>query len=198
MNALGLEHDLEHGHEARGLGRVAAGDRTVAARHRLDVLGRVVGLPRLAIDLLELRVAHLRMMHAAMMHVVLVEVGIHPDALLPQGLVVFRARQRREHEQLEDVERQLLLDDLHVAQDRFARVAREAQDVAGPGRGTAVVPGLQHLAVLGDLVLALLGGQQIVRVDVLEADEDAIDAGPARLMDEVRNAVALGVDLDDQ
>ena len=34
----------------------------------------------------------------------------------------------------EDVERQLLLDDLHVAQDRFARVAGEAEDVARPGR----------------------------------------------------------------
>ena len=198
MHALGLEHDLEHGHEVRGFGRIAAGYRAVPARHRLDVLGRVVGLPRLAIDLLELRVAHLRMMHAAVMHVVLVEVGVHPDALLPQGLVILRAGQRREHEQLEDIERQLLLDDFHVAQDRFARVAREAQDVAGPGRGTAVVPRLQHLAVLGDLVLALLGGQQIVRIDVFQADEDAIDARPARLVDEVRDAVALGVDLDDQ
>ena len=137
-------------------------------------------------------------MHDAVMEIVLVEVGIHPYALLPQRLVVLRAGQRRQHEQLEDVERQLLLDDLHVAQDRFARVAGEAQDVARPGRGAAGVPGLQHLAVFGDLVLALLGGQQIVGVDVLQPDEHAIDAGPARLVDEVRDAMALGVDLDDQ
>ena len=60
------------------------------------------------------------------------------------------------------------------------------------------MPGLQHLAVFGDLVLALLGGQQVVGIDVLEPDEHAVDAGPARLVDEVRDAMALGVDLDDQ
>ena len=60
------------------------------------------------------------------------------------------------------------------------------------------MPGLQHLAVFGDLVLALLGGQQVVRVDVLQPDEHAVDAGPARLLDEVRDPVALRVDLDDQ
>ena len=60
------------------------------------------------------------------------------------------------------------------------------------------MPGLQHLAVFGDLVLALLGGQQVVRIDVLQPDEHAIDAGPARLVDEVRDAMALGVDLDDE
>ena len=198
MDALGLEHDLEHGHELRDLGRVAAGDGAVAARHRLDVLGRVVGLPGFLVDLVELRIAHLRVMHAAMMDVVLVEVRIHPDALLPQRLVILGAGQRRQDEQLEDVERQLLLDDLHVAQDRFARVAGEAQDVARPGRGARRVPGLQHLAVFGDLVLALLGRQQVVRIDVLQTDEHAVDAGPARLVDEVRDAMALRVDLDDQ
>ena len=170
----------------------------MAACHRLNVLGRVIGFPGVAIGLLKLRVGHLRMMHAAMMDVVLVEVGFHPYAPLPQGLVILRAGQRRQDEQLEDVERQLLLDDLHVAQDRGARVAREAQDVAGPRRGAAGVPRLQHLAVFGDLVLALLGGQQVVRVDVLQTDEHAVDAGPARFMDEVRDAMALGVDLDDQ
>ena len=166
--------------------------------HRPDVLGRVVGLPGVAIGLLVFGVAHLGVMDDAVMQVVLVEVGVHPHALLPQRLVVLGAGQRRQHEQLEDVERQLLLDDLHVAQDRLARVAGESQDVARPGRGPAGVPGLQHLAVFGDLVLALLGGQQVVGIDVLQPDEHAVDAGPARLVDEVRDAMALGVDLDDQ
>ena len=60
------------------------------------------------------------------------------------------------------------------------------------------MPGLQHLAVFGDLVLALLGGQKIVGIDVLKSDEHAVDAGPTRLVDEVRDTMALGVDLDDQ
>ena len=192
MDALGLEHDLEHGHELRGLGRIAALDGAMAARHRLDVLGRVVGLPGVLVGLVVLVIAHLRVMHDAMMDVVFVEVGVHPHALLPERLVVFRTRQRRQHEQLEDVERQLLLDDLHVAQDRFARVAGEAEDVARPGRDAGLVPGLQHLAVFGDLVLALLGGQQVVRVDVLQPDEHAIDAGPARLVDEMRDRDGTG------
>ena len=54
MDALGLEPDLEHGHEARRLGRIAAGRGAVAARDRADVLGRVVALPGVAIGLVEL------------------------------------------------------------------------------------------------------------------------------------------------
>jgi hypothetical protein len=41
--------------------------------------------------------------------------------------VVLRARQRREAEELEDVDRQLALDDLDVARDRLRRVGREAR-----------------------------------------------------------------------
>ena len=58
-----------------------------------------------------------------MVEIVFVEIGIHPDPFLEQGLVVLGAGQRREEEELENVERQLALDDLDVAQDRFLRVA---------------------------------------------------------------------------
>ena len=40
--------------------------------------------------------------------------------------------------------------------------------------------------------------EKLVRIDVLEADEDAVDAGAARFGDEVRDAVAQRVDLDDE
>ena len=78
----------------------------------------------------------------------------------------------------------------------FRRVVLEAEDVAGEGHDADPLPLEQHLAVLGDLVLPLLGGDQIRRVDVLKADEHAGDAGAPRLLDEVRDLVAERVDLD--
>ena len=54
------------------------------------------------------------------------------------------------------------------------------------------------LAVLGDLVLALLGRREVVRVDILQPDEDPRDAGPFGLLYKVRNPVAERVDLDHQ
>ena len=76
------------------------------------------------------------------------------------------------------------------------RVVGEAEDVARIGDDADPFPFEQHLAVLGDLVLPLLGGDQIGGIDVLEPDEHAGDAGASRLVDEVRDAVAERVDLD--
>src|SRR5688572_32229169 len=59
----------------------------------------------------------------------------------------------RSKEELKKVDRQLALDDLDIAQDRLAGVAGEAEDVAGIGRHTVLPPKLQHMAILGDLVL---------------------------------------------
>ena len=58
-------------------------------------------------------------------------------------------------------------------------------------------PFLQHAAIFGDLVLALLGRHQIVGVDIFEPDENPPHPGRRRLLDEVRRLVAHGVDLDD-
>src|SRR5262249_51588845 len=58
------------------------------------------------------------------------------------------------------------------------------------------LPGKQHAPVLGKLVLALLGGQQVCGIDVLEANEDAGNTGASRLLDEARNLVAKSVYLD--
>ena len=131
-----------------------------------------------------------------MVEVIFVHVGVHPDALLPEHLVVLRARQRREEKQLEDVERQLSLDDLNVPQDRLFAVTREADDVTGTGDGAMVAPFLQHLPVVGNLVLALLGGNEIVGVDVLEPNEYPAHACACCLLDEIRDLVAERVDLD--
>ena len=56
----------------------------------------------------------------------------------------------------------------------------------------------QHLAVFPDLVLALLGAEEQFRIDVLEPDEHERCAGARRLLDEVRDAMAERVDLQDQ
>ena len=196
MDAFEQDHQVEPqdgGERGAGPAELAGGG---PAQDRAHVLGRIEGVPGRAIGLLPFRVGHLGMMRDAVIEVVLVHVGVHPDPFLPQHLVVLRAGQRREEEELEDVERQFALDDLDVANDRFLGVAGEAEDIAGVGDGAVVAPLLQHLAVFGDLVLALLGGDQVVGIDVLEPDEDAADAGLRRLLDEVRNLVAERVDLD--
>src|SRR6516225_1748157 len=138
------------------------------------------------------------MRRADMLQIVFVEIAIQRDAGSPQGLVVLRARQRREAEELQDVEGQLLLDDRDVAPDRLGRVAGKSKDITGEREDAVRLPGKQHLAIFGDLVLPLLGGGQIVRIDVLEPDEDAGHSRTFGLFDEIRDLVAKGVDLDHQ
>src|SRR6516225_8759045 len=110
--------------------------------------------------------------------------------------MILRSGERRQAEELDDVDRQLLLDDGDVAADSSQRVGGKAQNVPGDGYDALRLPGEQHLAIFDDLVLALLGGGEIVGVYVLKPDEDAGDAGTFRLLDEVRDAVAEGIDLD--
>src|SRR5579862_2035132 len=112
--------------------------------------------------------------------------------------MIFRAGQRGEKEELEHVERHFLLDNLDVAARRFRRVFGEAENVASIGPDAGPLPGEQHVAVFGDLVLPLLGGEQIVGIDVFQADEDAGDAGALGLGNEIRNLVAQRVDLDQE
>src|SRR5277367_1989565 len=57
-------------------------------------------------------------------------------------------------------------------------------------------PLLQHDAIFGDLVLPLLGGDEILGVDVLKPDEDPPRSRLGRLLDEIRDLVAERVDLD--
>ena len=54
----------------------------------------------------------------------------------------------------------------------------ESDDVAAACQRTVLAPFLQHFAVLGDLVLALLGRDQVVRIDIFEPDEDAARRRP--------------------
>jgi hypothetical protein len=78
------------------------------------------------------------------------------------------------------------------------RVVGKAEDVAGIGADAGRLPGEQHLAVFGDLVLPLFSRRQVVGIDVLEADENARHAGALRLGDEVGYPMAQGVHLDQE
>jgi len=159
------------------------------------MLEPVEALPCLTIGTVPVRVGHDRMTRHPVVEVVFVEVGVHPGALLPQDLMVLGTGQRRQHEQLEHVERQFPLDDIDIAENGLLCVAGKSDDVAGTGDGSVPMPLLQHCAVFGDLVLPLLGRQEIVGIDVLQIDKDAPDTGPCRLLDEVRNSVAQRVHL---
>src|SRR3954454_3351134 len=59
------------------------------------------------------------------------------------------------------------------------------------------MPGLQHGAVFGDLILAFACALQGVGVDILEADEHAVYAGSSCHLNEAAHLVSHGVDLSD-
>ena len=82
--------------------------------------------------------------------------------------------------------------------DALGRIGGETQDVASIGDDVPLLPGQQHGAIFGDLVLPLLGVLEIGRVDVFEPDEDARHPCPRAFLDETGNAVAECIDLDDE
>ena len=112
--------------------------------------------------------------------------------------MVLGAGQRRQHGEFENVDRKLLLDDLDVALDALRRVARKAHDEARISHDAGFLPGLEHLAVFGDAVLALLHLGEIVRIDALEPDEGVFASRARRLLDEVRDLVGQHIDLDEE
>ena len=190
-DAVDLHHVLPHAHR---LDAVAHGP----AHQRLDVRVGVVEVPDPAIERLQGLAAHQRMVGGRVLQVVNVHVRIHRHAALIEDLVVLRARQRRQDGELENIDRQLALDDLQVVGDGFGRIGGKADDVAGIGHDPGVAPLLEHAPVLGDLVLIFLGRLQVLRVDVLEPDEGMGAAGPRGLFDEARGLVAQGVDLNQE
>ncbi len=80
----------------------------------------------------------------------------------------------------------------------FDRILRKAEDVAAEGNNAGGAPRLQHGAVFADLVLPLLGVQQVGGVDGLQADEHAPAAGAPAFLDEVRDLVGQRIDLDQE
>src|SRR5262249_15531719 len=109
--------------------------------------------------------------------------------------MILRARQWRQEEKFEYVERHFLLDDFNVAPRRFRRVIGKAQYVAGIGPDANGLPSQQHIAVFRNFVLPFLGGKKIVRINVLQPNEDAGNAGSLGLGNKIRDLVAEGVCL---
>ena len=64
------------------------------------MIRRVIGVPRRPIRVLPLLIRHFRTTADAMVEVVFVQVDIHPGALLQKDLVILRAGQRGQEENL--------------------------------------------------------------------------------------------------
>ena len=176
---------------------VAVGRRR-PAHHRLHMLRRVISLPGILIDLFPLLPRHGGVCRGHMFEIILIQVRIQVGARAVEALVVLGAGQRCQAVKLQQINRQFALDDPDVADDRFRRVAGEAKDVAREHGRAGVLPRQQHFPVLSDFVLLLARAQQAVGVDALQPDKHARHPGPPRLFDEVRQAVAHGVHLDDE
>ena len=112
--------------------------------------------------------------------------------------MILRTGQRSQAEKFDNVERKLPLYDRDITPDAIGCIRREAEDVARKRDDALRLPGEQHFAIFGDLVLALLRGGEIVRVDIFQSNEHPRDAGPLRLRDEVFDFVTKRVDLDHQ
>src|SRR6185437_7488892 len=196
VDVLQLHRRLEPGQREQHVAEGA--QRGGAAHDALAVRDGVVALPGFLVGVGPFFARHARMFGADVMQVVVVEVGLEEGAGAEEFLVILRTGKRREVVDLEHVDRQFAHDHVEVVQDRFRGVGREAGDVAGIDEDAGFLPFQQHLAVFGDLVLLLLRRDQVGGVDVLQPDIDALDAGAAGLVDEVRQLVAQRVDLDDE
>src|SRR5258708_20037967 len=107
---------------------------------------------------------------ADMLDVVRVEVRLHRDALFPENLVILRARQWRQAEELNDIERQFLLNDRDVAPDGLRRIRREAKDISGKRENALRFPSQQHSPIFGDPLLPLFASGTVVPIHFLEPD----------------------------
>src|ERR1700733_8280937 len=112
--------------------------------------------------------------------------------------MILRARQRSEVKEFDNIERQFALENRNIPADRFHRVAWETKNVARKRHDAMVLPGQQHRAIFGDFVLPLLGGQQVIRIDILEPNKYPRYAGAFTFFDEVRDLVAECVYLNQQ
>src|SRR5215831_4202471 len=177
VHLLEIDAALEPGEQEQRVARVGS-HRSHPAKHGLDMIDRVVALPCALIGALPLLLRHSRVRGGDVIEVVRVQVGVERHAGLYQPAVVLRARQRRETEKLQQVDRQFPFYDFDVALDRCGGVVREAEDVAGIGDDPGRFPGKQHLAVFGDLILAFLRAEEIVGIYVFQSDEYPSHARP--------------------
>src|SRR5262249_52622779 len=186
--------DRQQGDELAGL--QPAGHRP--AHDLFHVLVGVITRKGILVDFRPLLARHARMIGAGVLEIVFVQIGIEIYARGMELLMVLGARQRREAEEFQDIDRQFLFDDLDIPRDRFRRVGRQDENVARISDASMPPPRQQHLAVFPDFVLPLLGAEERLRIDVLKPNEYERGAGARGLLDEIRNAMTERVDLQDQ
>src|ERR1700747_1592889 len=104
--------------------------------------------------------------------------------------MILRAGQWCEAKEFDDIERQFALENRNILSDGFRRVAWKAKNIARERHDALVLPGQQHLAILGNFVLSFLGAQQVVRINILKPYEHPGYAGALALLDEVRDLMA--------
>src|SRR5438445_3594191 len=88
MDAFVCAHELEPQKRREGRRWPTKAARCGTVQDRADMLRSVEGLPSRAIGTLPFSIRHFGMMRHAMIEVVLVHIGVHPDPLLPESLVV--------------------------------------------------------------------------------------------------------------
>ena len=197
MNAFDIDAAFEPNDKEHRFAGAGPGSDT-AAQHGLDVFVGVIGFPGLAVRFTPFVPRHRRVVSDVVVEVVFIQVLIHRDPRFVQPLVILRAGKRRQVEKLEHIDRQLAFDDLDIVDDRLGRVPRKAENVAAIGNDAGMFPCQQHLSVIGDLVLAFLGAEQAVGIDILKPDENTLNARPLCLFDKVRQLMTQRIDLDDK
>ena len=124
----------------------------------LNMFRAVVQMPGPFVDFLPRLLAHARMIDRHMFEVKNVHICSHRHSPSVERLVVLRAGERGHDEELKNVDRKFILQNSDVAFDRFGRIGRKAEDVAGVGDHSVRPPFLKHLPVIVDVVLIFLRG----------------------------------------
>src|ERR1035437_10670063 len=122
MNVLDVHTTIEPGNKEHRLARTGS-SRNRPSKDGLDMLVRVIGLPRPSISFTPLLTRHHRMFRNVVIEIVLIEVLIHRDASFMELFMVFRSGQRRQIKEFEKIDRQFLFDDLDIMDYRFRRIA---------------------------------------------------------------------------
>ena len=155
-------------------------------RKDLDhVFFAVEGFPRLLVGACPFLGRHTRMFDGGVKRVAFIEIRVHPLAAFSHFAMIVGTRQRRQHE-----ERGLIGSDfVHQKPDVFGHllfgIPRQADDVARVHDHPGVVPLLDNLAILVNIVLLFAFGLQVFRVDTFHSDEDLSTAGFGRQLNEV-------------
>ena len=127
--------------------------------------------------------------------VVVVVVAINRDLVLDHLPVVSGPGKWRQHEQGSKVHFDLIAQVFYVVADRLSRVERQSNDVADMHQDVVVMPDLHHVYVFLRVILPFSDGLEVLSVHAFHSDEGEVASRLCRFLDEVRDAMGLGVRL---